>query len=98
MPQPQLETNIKTWDQDSVDDSFGKMQAGDDIILDSKQVTKQMLLTCKILRRRNNNVIPITMTRVLPHVASQTTRKICSISPLKTRLESQNTSRITGND
>ena len=39
-------------------------------MLDSKQVTKQMLLTCKVHRRRNNNVIPITLTRALPHVAT----------------------------
>ena len=74
MPSSQMETSGKPLEQDSVIDSFGKMQAEDDVILDSKQVTKQMLLTCKVHRRRNNNVIPITMTRALPHVATQRTR------------------------
>jgi hypothetical protein len=57
-----------------------------------------MLLTCKVHRRRNNNVIPITMTRALPHVATQKTRQINNMSPLKNHLESHDVSHITSND
>ena len=40
-----------------------KVKDGDEITIDPMEVTKQMLLTCKVMRRRNNNVIPITQIR-----------------------------------
>jgi hypothetical protein len=62
------------------------------LLLDPEQVTKQMLLTYKVNRRRNNNVIPITLTRALPYNATQ---KQVQVSPLRSVIESQQTSRIT---
>ena len=57
-----------------------------------------MLLTCKVHRRRNNNVIPITMTRALPHVATQKTRQMNNMSPLKNQLDNHEGSHITTNE
>jgi len=52
-----------------------------------------MLLTCKINRRRNNNVIPVTLTGSMPYNATQ--RQVIHVSPFRTMVESQQTSRIT---
>lgn len=55
-----------------------------------------MLLTYKVDRRRNNNVIPITLTRALPYNATQKT-VVSRPTPMRSLLDSTQTSRITDN-
>jgi hypothetical protein len=68
-----------------------KVKDGDEITIDPMEVTKQMLLTCKVMRRRNNNVIPITQIRN----NAMKVRENEGISPISRIFESQQESRIT---
>lgn len=49
------------------------------------EVTKQMLLTCKVMRRRNNNVIPLTQIRN----NAIKVRENGGVSPMSRMFESQ---------
>lgn len=68
-----------------------KVKDGDEITIDPMEVTKQMLLTCKVMRRRNNNVIPITQIRN----NAIKVRENEGISAISRIFESQQESRIT---